>query len=141
MCNSIIALLTVLLFLVLYIFAQLKDDARHLRQFVVAAALDRVNDLKWEEPSTHFKIVDKFDNLYVYAYVTQGGIQFALLSTRRDEQSVKHFFERAHELVVKCTMNPFFVSGGCKEGEGDGWILESGGAFDRKMRSISRVLG
>merc|ERR1712205_184488 len=70
-----------------------RDDARHLRQFVVAAALDKLNERKWETPNAYLKIIDHFDHdLVVHAYCTQGGIQFALLTTKgREEGNVKAF--------------------------------------------------
>ena len=126
-----------------------QDDARHLRQFVIASAIDRLNERKWELTSAYLKIIDQFDSdLFVYAYCTQGNFQFVLLTTKREEGNVKAFFESMHEVVVKMRMNPFFYDGGGGDddvdddnagGEED-W-LATNASFDAKVRRCSRVLG
>ena len=128
-----------------------QDDARHLRQFVIASAIDRLNERKWELTSAYLKIIDQFDSdLFVYAYCTQGNFQFVLLTTKREEGNVKAFFESMHEVVVKMRMNPFFYDGGGGGGDGDGGGNAGGGeedwlatnaSFDAKVRRCSRVLG
>jgi len=125
-----------------------QDDARHLRQFVIAAATDRLNERKWELTSAYLKIIDQFDSdLFVYAYCTQGNFQFVLLTTKREEGNVKAFFESMHEVVVKMRMNPFFYDGGGDDDDDDDnaggeedWLATSA-SFDAKVRRCSRVLG
>ena len=58
------------------------------------------------------RVVDKFNNLLVSAYVTQGGKQFILLHNGKSEDSVRAFFTEVHELYVKYLMNPFAVVDG-----------------------------
>lgn len=128
-----------------------QDDARHLRQFVIASATDRLNERKWELTSAYLKIIDQFDSdLFVYAYCTQGNFQFVLLTTKREEGNVKAFFESMHEVVVKMRMNPFFYDGGGGGGDDDDGGNAGGGeedwlatnaSFDAKVRRCSRVLG
>lgn len=128
-----------------------QDDARHLRQFVIASATDRLNERKWELTSAYLKIIDQFDSdLFVYAYCTQGNFQFVLLTTKREEGNVKAFFESMHEVVVKMRMNPFFYDGGGGGGDADDGGNAGGGeedwlatnaSFDAKVRRCSRVLG
>ena len=80
-----------------------------MRQFVIASSLDRLNERKWETHATYLKIIDTFDaDCFIHAYVTQGNIHFVLLTTKREEQNVKQFFETVHEATTKVRMSPFF---------------------------------
>lgn len=57
--------------------------------------------------------MDKFNNLLVSSYVTQGGKQFLLLHNgAKNEDAVRAFFTEVHELYVKYLMNPFAVVDG-----------------------------
>jgi hypothetical protein len=90
------------------------------------------------------KIIDQFDDLYVHAYCTQGNFMFVLLTTKRDEQSIRNFFENTHEIVVKIRMSPFFDEDEfvCDGGVGfKGGIVCTNASFDAKVREIARVLG
>ena len=84
-----------------------KDDAAHLHQFVMHAALDFVDERQWETGAMNLKLVDRFNDLLVYAFVTAGGARFLLLHDVRNEENVKNFFHEVHELYLRVALDPF----------------------------------
>lgn len=84
-----------------------KDDAAHLHQFVMHAALDFADERQWETGAMNLKLVDRFNDLLVYAFVTAGGSRFLLLHDQRNEENVRNFFHDVHELYLRILLNPF----------------------------------
>jgi len=84
-----------------------RDDAAHLHQFVMHAAQDFVEERMWETTSMNLKLVDRFNDLLVYGFVTAGGARFLLLHDQRNEDNVKGFFYEVHELYLRVILNPF----------------------------------
>lgn len=53
------------------------------------------------------RVVDRFNQMSISAYVTQGGKLFLLLHSGKSEDAVRAFFLEAHDLFVKQILNPF----------------------------------
>lgn len=45
--------------------------------------------------------VDRFNNLFVTAYVTPGNARFLLLHDGRNDDSIRTFFTEVHELYLR----------------------------------------
>ncbi|ORZ32865.1 trafficking protein-like protein particle complex subunit 2 [Catenaria anguillulae PL171] len=106
----------------------LKDDGKHLHQFVLHASLDVVDDAMWNSQNMYLRVVDKFNDWFVSAYVTAGNVRFVLLHSVKNEDGIRNFFVDAHELYVKTFLNPFH--------EIDQTI--SSPTFDIKLRSLAK---
>ena len=105
-----------------------ENDAVHLHQFVIHAALDFVDERAWETNAMNLKLVDKFNDLTVCAFVTAGRVRFMLLCDPRLEDSVRNFFTDVHELFLRIVMNPFY----------DPNERIASAAFDARVKAIGR---
>ncbi|KAD4889249.1 hypothetical protein E3N88_21322 [Mikania micrantha] len=56
-----------------------KEEAAHLHQFILHAALDVVQDLAWTTSAMFLKAIDRFNDMVVSVYVTAGHILDSLL--------------------------------------------------------------
>eukprot|EP00897_Mesotaenium_endlicherianum_P001687 jgi/Mesen1/1546/ME000134S00665 len=88
-----------------------KDEAAHLHQFILHAAMDIVQDYVWTTNNMYLKVVDKFNDLLVSVYVTAAHTRFMLLHDSRNEDGIKTFFQEVHELYIKVLSNPLHVPG------------------------------
>ena len=105
-----------------------KEDAAHLHQFVMHAALDFVDERQWETGGMYLRgPVDRFNDMLVYAFVTASGARFLLLHDTRNEEPVRAFFHDVHELYLKARLDPFF----------DANAPISSEAFDRRVRRVA----
>lgn len=84
-----------------------KDDSSHLQQFILHAALDPIDDRLWDASGMNLRVVDKFNDLLVSAYVTAGRTRLLLLHDNRNDDGIHAFFKEVHELVLKVQLNPF----------------------------------
>ncbi|KAI9917981.1 hypothetical protein PsorP6_012878 [Peronosclerospora sorghi] len=78
-----------------------REESAHVDEFVLHAALDLVDELMWTTPAMFLKVVDRFNDQLVSAFVTASGIKFLLLHETRNDDTVKAFFHEVHDLYVK----------------------------------------
>jgi hypothetical protein len=85
------------------------DDSAHLNQLILHSALDMVDRVVESTPSLYLRVVDRFNDQNVFAFVTAGSVRFLLLHEGRNEDAVKAFFAEVHELYTKQQLNPFYT--------------------------------
>eukprot|EP00993_Chasmostoma_nieuportense_P006073 NODE_6687_length_509_cov_15.680628_g6521_i0.p2 GENE.NODE_6687_length_509_cov_15.680628_g6521_i0~~NODE_6687_length_509_cov_15.680628_g6521_i0.p2 ORF type:complete len:135 (-),score=46.53 NODE_6687_length_509_cov_15.680628_g6521_i0:51-455(-) len=91
---------------------KLSSEKAQLKQFILHAALDPVEELMWGTTNFYLKTVDRFNDFFITAYVTPGYIKFLLMQDFRQEDNTKTFFNDVYELYLKVLLNPFYRPGG-----------------------------
>lgn len=81
-----------------------------MHEFIVHAALDMVDSIIWTNSASYLKVVDRYGDWLVSAYLAATGDRFMLLHDVRNEDAIRQFFLEAHELYTKFTLNPFYPS-------------------------------
>ncbi|KAM0712081.1 hypothetical protein Q7P37_011175 [Cladosporium fusiforme] len=59
--------------------AKFRDEAAHMNQFIVHAALDMVEEVQWGTKDLYLKKVDTFQNNHIHTFITGGNVKFMLL--------------------------------------------------------------
>ncbi len=82
------------------------EELAYLHQFILHSSLDLVQSAMESSNATYLKVVDKFSNNQVSAYVTPGGTVFLLLHRGRSEEVIRYFFIEIHDLYARHVLNP-----------------------------------
>jgi hypothetical protein len=82
------------------------EELAYLHQFILHSSLDLVKSAAENNSATYLKVVDRFNNAQVSAYITPGGTLFLLLHHGRSEDVVRNFFLEIHDLYTKHALNP-----------------------------------
>ncbi|KAG2386966.1 hypothetical protein C9374_002001 [Naegleria lovaniensis] len=87
-----------------------RTDQSQLKQFVLHASLDVVEELQWTTNNLFLKSIDKFNEFNIYGFVTAGNVRFLLLfeNDKKNDDTIKNFFSDVFELYIKIQMNPFY---------------------------------
>lgn len=84
-----------------------KENKLQLRQFIMHAALDAVDEAMWTNPSFYLRCVDRYDDYHISAYVALGPLKFLIMQDCEPSDMVRAFFVEIYELCVKLLANPF----------------------------------
>ncbi|CAM9169691.1 unnamed protein product, partial [Sphacelaria rigidula] len=82
--------------------------------------------------SRYLRVVDKFNEQNVSAFLSAGGAKLMLLHDGRPDEAIRNFFNEVHEHYVKARMyllmNPFYAY--------DSPIISP--AFDQRVKALAR---
>ena len=85
----------------------IKKDITFIHELIAFASLDLIDLSELNNSSMYIKLVDKFNESQVSAFVTAGKMRFILLHEGKNEDSIKLFFQEAYEYYCKVLLNPF----------------------------------
>lgn len=86
-----------------------KEESAHVDEFLLHSALDIVDELMWTTQSMNLKVVDKFNDQFVSAFVTATNIKFLLLHETRNDDTIRAFFHEVHELYLKVQLISIWI--------------------------------
>ena len=77
---------------------------------------------------SYLKVIDKYNEYLVSAYITASGDRFLILHDVKNEEAIRVFFLEAYELYLKCLLNPFYEKG---------QVIDSK-LFDTKIKMLAK---
>lgn len=88
--------------------AALSGKHNIVEQLVLNAALDMLDEAQWTSKDMYLRVVDRYNDQLVSAFLTPSGFRFLLLHDGRHEDGVKPFFTDLHDLFTKTLLNPLY---------------------------------
>ena len=105
----------------------IREDPPHLDEFILYSSLDLVDRLKVSSTDAYLKVVDKFNDFLVSAFVPISSVRFLLLHKGRStEDAIRIFFQEVYTIYAKLVANPTYKIG----------TLISQPQFDKSIRDI-----
>ncbi|CDF35916.1 unnamed protein product [Chondrus crispus] len=80
-----------------------------VEQLVLHSSLDMVDEKMWDTRDMYLRVVDRYHDQSISAFVTPSNYRFLLLHDTGEEDGIKHFFTDLHDLFIKATLNPLYV--------------------------------
>ena len=68
-----------------------------------------VDEKMWETRDLYLRVVDRYNDQLISAFVTPTNYRFLLLHDARQDDGVKPFFTDLHAIFTKLTLNPLYV--------------------------------
>jgi trafficking protein particle complex subunit 2 len=104
-----------------------RDD--YVFELIARGALDFVDERAWESNAAYLKVVDRFNDVNVYAYVTSTRVKFVLCAEMRADEPMRAFFADVHEGYCVAMMNPM---------RDEDAPLDTSEVFQRAVRAAAR---
>ena len=79
-----------------------RDDPPHLDEFILYSSLDIVDRVKGVSNDAYLKVVDKFNDFLVSAFVPISSVRFLLLHKQvYSEEAIRIFFQETYSYYIK----------------------------------------
>ena len=112
-------------------FDVVRDDPPHLDEFILFASLDMIDRIKGSSSDAYLKIVDKFNDFVVSAFVPISNVRFLLLHKQQNsEEAMRSFFQEAYISYTRLVSDLRYKMGSLLTDE----------RFDAGIRELGRKL-
>lgn len=93
-----------------------RDEPPHLDEFVLFASLDAVDRMKSSTSDAYLRVVDRFNEYQVSAFLAVSGVRLLLLHKQggtlgTGEEVIRIFFQEVYLLYAKLLLNERYVVG------------------------------
>lgn len=105
------------------------QEIDQLKQFIVNASLDILQDLQMRTPQIFYPRLDSFYGYNVLAYLLHTNVKLVILTnTKANDEAIRQFFSDVSDLVTKKMITPFYKTGDV--------IVDS--SFDSRVKVIAK---
>eukprot|EP00871_Galdieria_phlegrea_P001528 jgi/Galph1/2376/GphlegSOOS_G1046.1 len=84
------------------------DETAHLREFILFASLDLLEEVVWSTKDFYLKAIDRFNDQVIYGLTTANSTRLLLVYDGKNDEAVKNFLQDTYELYAKLVLNPFY---------------------------------